>query len=99
MLSKKPNHLEICFVNPVIPFGHATELTLYSNIPLQHPRIYVKGEPYDGVFVEDQKYAKFSLPNIKRKGSYTADVYDGDKNLSITLEFQIQKATRERTLL
>ena len=94
VLSKKPSHLEICFVNPVIPFGHATELTLYSNIPLQHPRIYVKGEPYDGVFVEDQRHAKFSLPNIKRKGSYTADVYDGGKNLSITLEFQIQKATR-----
>lgn len=33
------------------------------------------------------------MPEIKRSRKYTADVYEGDKNLSVTLEFTIQKST------
>lgn len=97
VLTKKPDNIEICFVNPTVTLTpHITpELTLYSNIALQKPRLYIGGEFYDGEFVADNKHAVFSLPNIKRKGSYRADVYDGEKNMSVTLEFKAQKQTRE----
>lgn len=100
-LSKRPDNIEICFVNSVIILKPRIipELTLYSNIPLQKPRILVDGEYYEGEFVADKKHAKFELPKIKRKGTYHADIYDGDKNMSVTLEFRAQKQTHEVDLL
>ena len=100
-LSKRPDNIEICFVNSVIILKPrmVPELTLYSNIPLQNPRILVEGEYYDGEFVGDKKHAKFELPKIKRKGTYYADIYDGDKNMSVTLEISAQKQTHEVDLL
>lgn len=97
VLSKKPDDIEVCFVDATIILTPRAipELTLYSNIPLQNPRLCIDNEFYDGEFVKDKKHAKFSLPKLKRKGIYKAEVYDGDKNLSITLEFKAQKHTRE----
>ena len=31
------------------------------------------------------------MPELKRSREYIAEVYDGEKNLSITLKFRIQK--------
>ena len=73
-------------------------LTLYSNIPLKSPRIIVNGESIQGVFAEDKSHAVFSLPKIKRKGTYSADVYDGDKNLSISISFTVKKKTQENDI-
>lgn len=97
VLTKRPDNIEICFVNStIILTPHVIpELILYSNITLDNPRLYIGGEFYDGEFIADKKHAKFSLPNIKRKGNYMADVYDGEKNMSIALEFKAQKQTRE----
>ena len=71
------------------------ELILYSNVPLNKPRLCIDGEFYDGVFLSDKQHARFEIPKIKRKGIYSADVYDGDKNMSVSLEFRAQKQTRE----
>lgn len=100
-LTKRPNNIEICFVNSVIILKPriVPELTLYSNIPLQKPRILVDGEYYEGESVIDKKHAKFELPKIKRKGTYYAEIYDGEKNMSVTLEFRAQKQTHEVDLL
>lgn len=100
-LTKRPDNIEICFVNSVIILKPriVPELTLYSNIPLQKPRILVDGEYYDGEFVADKKHARFELPKIKRKGTYYAEIYDGEKNMSVTLEFRAQKQTHEVDLL
>ena len=68
---------------------------LYSNIPLERPRLLIDGDFYDSEPLEDKKHARFVIPKIKRKGSYFADVYDGDRNLSVRLEFKAQKQTRE----
>lgn len=97
ILTKKPENIEICFVSSVIKIIPRVipELILYSNIPLQKPRLCIDGEFFDGEFVVDRKHAKFRLPKIKRKGNYKADVYDGEKHMSITLEFKAQKQTRE----
>lgn len=96
-LTKRPENIEFCFINPVISLKPRVvpELVLYSNIPLSKPRIYIDGEFYDGEFIADKKHAKFEIPKIKRKGTYSADIYDGEKNMSVKLEFKAQKQTRE----
>lgn len=96
-LTKRPDNIELCFVNPVIALKPRVtpELVLYSNIPLSKPRLLIDGDFYDGEFVADKKHAKFVIPKIKRKGNYSADVYDGKKNMSVKLEFKAQKQTRE----
>ena len=100
-LTKKPDKLNICFIDATITLTPKVtpELTLYSNVPLKKPRLCVSGEFIDGEFVADNKHAKFALPMIRRKGTYAADVYDGDKNLSVKLNFKVQKKTQERNLL
>ena len=100
MLSKKPENLEICLVESTIILTPrvAPELTLYSNVDLHQPRLCINNEFHDGEFVADRKHAKFTLPQIKRKGSYTACVYDGEKNLSVELRFDAKKKTQEQEL-
>ena len=97
LLTKRPENIELCFVDPVIELKPRVvpELTLYSNIPLEAPRLCIAGEFYKGEFVADKKHAKFILPKIKRKGDYSAEVFDGNKNLSVTLKFAVQKQTHE----
>ena len=99
-LTKRPEKLEICFVDPVITLRPriVPTLTMYSNIPLKDPRIVVNGEFITGEFAEDNKHAVFSLPKIKRKGSYHADVYDGNKNLSVRISFTVTKKTQENDI-
>lgn len=100
-LTKRPTNIEICFVNSVIILEPriVPEITLYSNTSLQKPRILVDGEFYDGEFVADKKHVKFKLPKIKRKGTYCAEIYNGEKKMAITLEFKAQKRTHEVELL
>ena len=96
-LTKRPDNIELCFVNPVITLKHRVtpELVLYSNIPLSKPRLLIDDDFYDGEFVADKKHARFEIPKIKRKGNYFAEVYDGERNMSVKLEFKAQKQTRE----
>lgn len=96
-LAKRPDNIELCFVNPVITLKPRVtpELVLYSNIPLSKPRLLIDDDFYDGEFVADKKHARFEISKIKRKGNYSAEVYDGEKNMSVKLEFKAQKQTRE----
>lgn len=100
-MTKRPANIEICFVNPVIILKPRVtpELILYSNVPLKKPRLLINGDYYDGEFVEDNRHAKFEVAKIKRKGNYIAEVFDGEKNMSVKLEFLAQKQTREVDLL
>ena len=97
VLTKRPEKIEICFVNPIINIKPRVvpELELYFNFPLSKPRLLIEGEFYEGVFEKDRQHARFQIPKIKRKGEYSAQVYDGDKNLSVELMFKAQKQTRE----
>ncbi len=93
LLSRKPENIEICFVNPIIEL-HGKEtaaITLFSNIPLQKPRMLVNGHFYEGVFAGDQKHAKFEMPEFRRSRDCMADIYDGDRKLAAGLSFRIQK--------
>lgn len=100
-LTRQPENVEICFVDSTIIL-HPREipvLVLYSSIPLQKPRLKINDEFIEGEFVADAKHSKFELPKVKRKGIYRAEVYDGEKNMSVNLSFTAQKQTREIDLL
>lgn len=99
-LVRKPDNITYCFVDPVIKFkmGQDARITLFSNMPMKQPRIQVNGVFYDGTFVGDKKHAEFIMPELKRTNSYEALVYDGDKNVGITLSFSIERATKQKNL-
>lgn len=101
VLSKKPDKINICFVDSVIILipREIPKLTIYSNIPLSNPRLRVNSEFIDGALVGDKKHAVFELPKIKRKGEYSAEVFDGQKNMAVTLTFSALKNTHENNLL
>lgn len=101
VLSKKPENLELCFVNPIIALRPRVipTLTLYSNMPMQSPQLFVDGTFYSGEFVVDKKHVRFELPKIKRKGVYHVDIYDSGKKLPASLEFRAEKQTREIDIL
>lgn len=100
ILSKKPESVTYCFVDPVIKFkmGEPAKITLFSNAPMEKPRIQVNGVFYDGNFVGDKKHAEFVMPELKRTNSYDAVVYSGEKNLGVTLKFSIERATKQKNL-
>lgn len=92
-ISRKPENLEICFVNPLIEL-HGKEtaaITLFSNIPLKNPRLNVNGKFYEGTFSEDERHVKFELPELRRTRDCLADVYDGDALLVRKLQFRVQR--------
>lgn len=99
-LVRKPDNIAFCFVNPVIKFkmGQDARITLFSNMPMNQPRIQINGIFYDGTFVGDKKHAEFIMPELKRTNSYEALVYDGDKNVGVTLSFRIERATKQKNL-
>ena len=99
-LVRKPDNITYCFVDPVIKFkmGQDARITLFSNMPMKKPRIQVNGIFYDGTFVGDKKHAEFIMPELKRTNSYEALVYDGDKNVGVTLSFSIERATKQKNL-
>lgn len=99
-LVRKPDNITYCFVDPVIKFkmGQDARITLFSNMPMKQPRIQVNGIFYDGTFVGDKKHAEFIMPELKRTNSYEALVYDGDKNVGVTLSFSIERATKQKNL-
>lgn len=99
-LVRKPDNITYCFVDPVIKFkmGQDARITLFSNMPMKKPRIQVNGIFYDGIFIGDKKHAEFIMPELKRTNSYEAFVYDGNKNVGVTLSFSIERATKQKNL-
>jgi hypothetical protein len=93
-LMKKPENIEYCFTEPVIRLKQkdVATITLYCNVPMSNPIIHVEGRIYTGEFGVDKKHAKFVMPELKRSREYIAEVYEGEKNLAVTLNFKIQKS-------
>ena len=99
-LTKKPADIDICFVDSTIKLkaGKPASIIIFSNIPLNDPKLLVNGKMYKGEFCEDSKHAQFVMPELKRTKDWIADFYDGDKKLATGLEFHTQKGTQEQTL-
>ena len=100
VLSKKPTDIDICFVDPIIILKGKEPATIvvFSNIPLSEPKLVVNEKVYVGEFCEDNKHAKFIMPELKRTKDLTADFYDGDKKLASGMEFHVQRNTQEQSL-
>ena len=100
VLSKKPTDIDICFVDPVIILKGKEPATIivFANIPLSEPKLVVNEKVYVGEFCEDNKHAKFVMPELKRTKELTADFYDGDKKLASGMEFHVQRNTQEQAL-
>ncbi|MGC8482411.1 MAG: BREX-4 system phosphatase PglZ [Thermodesulfobium sp.] len=60
-----------------VDFRTGTEITLFFNPPAKNVSIVLNGKRYPA-FVLDGLHYKVALPDIKRAGNYSADVYAGD---------------------
>lgn len=97
-LSIKPDKVMYSFVESVIfvKIKQDTTLTLFCNVPMEEPRLYIKNKFYEGAFTtNDQKHAKFVLSDIHRKNKYKAEIYEGDIATGVILDFEVKKQTRE----
>ncbi len=92
-ITRKPENIEIYFVNPLVELRgkNVAVIKLFSNVPLEQPRLFVNEIFYDGDFEVDRKYIKFQMPELKRSRDCVADVYDGDILLKSGLKFRVQK--------
>ena len=99
-LTRKPTNVTYCFVDSVVKFkmGQPCRITLFCNIPMVFPKLKVNEIYYEGTFVGDKKHAEFIMPELKRTNTYTAEVYDGQRRVGVTLNFRIERATKQKNL-
>ena len=100
-LSLKPEEMSVYIVNTVIEFHNkeVVSVVVHSNIALQSPKLIVRGLSNTSVSYEcdctdyiDAMHYRFDIPEIKRSGSYVADLYDGDQNIQQNMRFETKKA-------
>lgn len=97
-ITRIPEKSEIYFVNDYIEFHNKeiVAITVFSNIHISAPRILIgqiAETPYECQSSIDGKHYKFEIPDIKRSGTYSADLYDGEKLLLKGMTFKTKKAT------
>ena len=71
---------------------------LFANPPLNNPRMIVGEQNYDGKFDGDKHNVAFTMPDIRRKGSHDADIYDGGVKVT-TLTFETERQTKTNQLI
>ena len=98
-LTARPKEQILFFPDPVVKCSakEGTTIMLYANPPLHIPRLVVSGTSYDGVFDGDKHNVRFNMPDIRRKGNYSADIYDGEKKIE-TLGFETKRSTATNDL-
>ena len=74
-------------------------MIVYSNIIVGAPKLIVKGISNSTFYCEcdcrsfiNNSHYKFELPEIKRSGKFTADLYDGGKLIQQGMVFETKKA-------
>lgn len=72
------------------------KLTVAASVPVENLRMNINGKFYDGSpHLDDNRVYTFEIPDIKKKGEYTAQMYSGDENLGIDVNFKTKKKTTE----
>lgn len=96
-ISLRPENIVYYFVDSVIKYkiGQTSEIVLFSNAPMQQPRLLVDGIFYDGQFRKDRNHALFSMPDVKKTREYTAVVYEGNANTGVELTFRVERNTKK----
>ena len=97
VLTQKPKERRIFFVEDVVPCSpkDGAKIQLYSNPPLKNPRMTVGEKTYTGQFEGDKHNVIFDLPDIRRKGTYEAIIYDGGARVA-TLTFETVRPTKTK---
>lgn len=60
-----------------VDFRTGTEIKLFFNSPMQNVSVVLNGKPYSASQIDVNHYS-VKLPDTKRAGDYSADVYAGD---------------------
>lgn len=78
-LSLKDASVKVKLINDTVTvdFKHGTEIKLFFNSPVQNVSIVMNEKPYSASQIDTNHYS-VKLPDTKRAGDYTADVYAGD---------------------
>lgn len=93
-ISLKPEDMKVEFIYDTVLYKKNVpiELLLKTNFDIEKPILKIKGKDYEGKLDPQKKRVLFVLDDIKRKGNYTADVYDGGKLLREQLAFHVKTA-------
>ena len=100
-LTLKPEKTDIYFVSKYIEFHNKeiVSVVVHSNLMIAAPKLIIKGITNPAFSCEcscsgnvDTKHYKFDIPEIKRSGKFTADLYDGDSLIQQDMTFETKKA-------
>ena len=102
-ITLKPEELDIHIVGADKPIEfhnkEVVSLIVSSNMIIHSPKLVVRGISKNSFFCEcdcsnviDEMHYKFEIPEIKRSGKFTADLYDGDKPVQKNMTFETKKA-------
>lgn len=78
-LSLKDRSVTVKLVDEIVTVNYrtGTEIKLFFNTPMQDVSVVLNGEPYSAIQIDANHYS-VKLPDTKRAGDYSADVYAGD---------------------
>lgn len=78
-LSLKDSSITVQLVHEEAAVDHrtGTEVTLFFNTPVQNVSIILNGKRYPGIQV-DENHHSVALPDVRKPGTYSADVYMND---------------------
>lgn len=102
-ITQKPKDLDIHIVDADKPIlfhnKEVVSIIIYSNIIVNVPKLVVKGISNASFSCEcncsnviNNSHYKFEIPEIKRSGKFSADLYDGDKLVQHGMIFETKKA-------
>ena len=95
-LTLKPEKTDIYLVSKYIEFHNKeiVSVVVHSNLMIAAPKLIVKGITNPSFLCEcscssnvDTKHYKFDIPEIKRSGKFTADLYDVDSLIQQDMPF------------
>lgn len=89
-LSLKNSNINVEVVDKVVTvdFRVGTEITLFFNFPVKNVSLILNGKCYPALAIDGNHY-RVALPDTKRAGDYSADVYAGD-NLIGKIQIKVQ---------
>ncbi len=78
-LSLKDENVKVELVDEVVivDFRTGTEIKLFFNTPMQDVLVVLNGKSYSASQIDENHYS-VKLPDTKRAGDYSAEVYEGD---------------------
>jgi len=94
-LTAKPKQQRIFFVERIVTCSpkDGTTIMLYASPAIAEPRLVVLGRSYTGDFTGDKRNVRFVMKDIRRKGRYEAEIYDGNKKITV-LTFETVRPTK-----